>query len=133
MGLVQRVLESSGIPTVTLSMIPDLTRAVGVPRLAGLGYPMGRPLGRPHDPDGQRAVLRATLELLASATGPDSYVELPFAWPESPARARNASQGLPPPPIVELLQKKPWLLARLYSGRVPPPTGQDEGPHSSGG
>ena len=45
-------------------MIPDLTRAVGVPRLAGISYPMGRPLGRPHDADGQRAVLRSMLELL---------------------------------------------------------------------
>jgi hypothetical protein len=118
-GLVQRVLEASGIPTVTLSMIPDLTRAVGVPRLAGISYPMGRPLGRPHDADGQRAVLRATLDVLASATGPDCCVELPFEWTESPAVARNASKGLPPPPIVALLQKKPWLLANLYSGRVP--------------
>jgi hypothetical protein len=118
-GLVQRVLEASGIPTVTLSMIPDLTRAVGVPRLAGISYPMSRPIGRPHDADGQRAVLRATLEVLASATGPDCYVELPFEWPESPAVACNASKGLPPPPIVDLLQKKPWLLANLYSGRVP--------------
>jgi hypothetical protein len=132
-GLVQRVLEASGISTVTLSMIPDLTRAVGVPRLAGISYPMGRPLGRVRDADGQRAVLRATLELLASATEPDSYIELPFEWPESPARARNASRDLPPPPIVELLQKKPWLLTRLYSGRVPPPTEQDGRPHHSGG
>jgi hypothetical protein len=118
-GLVQRVLEASGIPTVALSMIPDLTRAVGVPRLAGISYPMGRPLGRPGDADGQRAVLRATLELLASASGPDSYVELPFEWPESPAQARNASKGLPPPPIAELLYRNPWLLPRLYSGRIP--------------
>jgi hypothetical protein len=80
---------------------------------------MGRPLGRPHDADGQRAVLRATLELLASASGPDSYVELPFEWPESPAQARNASKGLAPPPIVDLLKKKPWLVANLYSGRIP--------------
>jgi hypothetical protein len=100
-------------------MIPELTRAVGVPRLAGIGYPMGRPLGRPHDDDGQRAVLRATLELLASASGPDSYVGLPFQWPETPAQARNASKGLAPPPIAALLQKKPWLLARLYSGQIP--------------
>jgi hypothetical protein len=92
----------------------DLTRAVGVPRLAGLSYPMGRP----HDANGQRAVLRATLALLASASGPDSYIELPFEWPESPAQARNASKDLAPPPIVELLKKKPWLLARLYSGRI---------------
>jgi hypothetical protein len=118
-GLVQRVLETSGISTVTLSWIPELTRAVGVPRLAGLSYPMSRPLGRPHDPNGQRAVLNATLELLASASGPDSYVELPFEWPESPAQARNASKDLAPPPIVDLLRKKPWLVARLYSGRIP--------------
>ena len=119
MGLVQRVLEASGIPTVALSMIPDLTRAVGVPRLAGISYPMGRPLGRPHDADGQRAVLRATLEVLASASGPDTYVELLFQWPETPAQARNASKDIPPAPIVELLKKKPWLLANLYSGRIP--------------
>src|SRR5262245_48517015 len=99
--------------------MPELTRAVGVPRPAGLGYPPGRPLGRPHDHDGQRAVLRATLALLASASGPDTCVELPFEWPESPAQARNASKDLAPAPIVELLRRKPWLAARLYSGRVP--------------
>ena len=104
---------------MTLSWIPELTRAVGVPRLAGVSYPMSRPLGRPHDRNGQRAVLRATLELLASASGPDSYVELPFEWPETPAQARNASKDLAPSPIVELLRKKPWLVARLYRSRVP--------------
>lgn len=119
MGLVQRVLEASGIPTVALSMIPDLTRAVGVPRLAGISYPFGRPFGQPHDADGQRAVLRALLEVLPSASGPDTCVDLPFVWPESPAQARNASKDVPPAPIVELVRKKPWLLANLYSGRIP--------------
>lgn len=119
MGLVQRVLESSGISTVTLSLIPELTRAVGVPRLAGISYPFGRPLGKPHDADGQRAVLRAMLELLPIASGPDTYVELPFTWPESPAQARNASRDLAPAPIVEMLKHKPWLLPALYSGRIP--------------
>ena len=99
-------------------MIPELTRAVGVPRLAGISYPLGRPLGRPHDADGQRAVLRATLELLTTAEGPDSYVDLPFEWPESPAQARNASKDIPPAPIVELVKRKPWLLVNLYSGRI---------------
>ena len=100
-------------------MIPDLTRAVGVPRLAGISYPMSRPLGNPHDADGQRAVLRATLEVLPSASEPDTYVELPFVWPESPAQARNASKDIPPAPIVELVTRKPWLLANLYSGHIP--------------
>lgn len=100
-------------------MIPEVTRAAGVPRLAGISHPMGQPFGRPHDADGQRAVLRAMLELLASASGPDSYVDLPFEWPETPAQARNASRDVPPSPIAELLLKKPWLLPRFYSGRIP--------------
>lgn len=119
MGLVQRVLEASGIPTVSLSMIPDLTRAVGVSRLAGIAYPMSRPFGQVHDADGQRNVLRAELELLSRAAGPDTYVELPFVWPESPAQARNASKDIPPSPIVDLVTRKPWLLVNLYSGRIP--------------
>lgn len=104
---------------MTLSWIPDLTRAVGVPRLAGIGYPSGQPLGRPHDADGQRAVLRATLELLETATGPDSYIELPFVWPETPGQVFRASKDVPPPPITQLLMKKPWLLPRLYGGQIP--------------
>src|SRR5512134_634242 len=100
-------------------MIPDLTRAAGVPRLVGVSHPMGQPFGRPHDADRQRAVLRAMLELLASASAPGSQVELPFEWPETPAQARNASKDVPPSPIAELMLKKPWLLPNLYSGRIP--------------
>jgi hypothetical protein len=58
------------------------------------------------------------LQLLESAPGPDSYVELPLEWPESPAQARNASRDVPPSPIAALLMKQPWLLPRLYSGRI---------------
>jgi len=105
--------------TVTLSWMPELTRKVGVPRLAGISYPLSRPLGRPGDADGQRAVLRATLDLLERATGPDFYVELPFEWPETAARARNASKGVPPSPIESLLMKQPWLIPNLYGGRIP--------------
>ena len=96
-----------------------MTRRVGVPRLAGISYPLSRPLGRPHDPEGQRAVLRATLALLESATGPDTYVELPFVWPETVGQARNASKDVQPSPIAVLLAKQPWLIPKLYSGRIP--------------
>jgi hypothetical protein len=104
---------------VTLSWMPELTRAVGVPRLAGISYPLSRPLGQPHDADGQRAVLSATLALLETASGPDHYVELPFVWPETVAQARNASKDVRPSPIAALLLKQPWLVPKLYSGRIP--------------
>lgn len=98
-------------------MIPDFTRAVGVPRLAGLAYPMSRPMGRPGDAPGQREVLRSLLGMLDSARGPDAYLELPFTWPESPAQARQGSDVHPP--IAHLLARKPWLLPSLYSGEIP--------------
>ena len=117
MGLAHRVLEAQGIPSVSLTMIPDFTRATGVPRLAGIAYPMSRPMGRPGDAAGQRAVLRAQLELLDGAREPGSYVELPFTWPETPAQARKGADIRPP--IAQLLARKPWLLPRLYAGDIP--------------
>lgn len=74
-------------------------------------------MGRPGDPDGQRAVLSATLDLLRTATTPGTYVELPFTWPESVAVARRSEDAQPP--IAQLLKRKPWLLPRLYAGDIP--------------
>ena len=116
---MQRVLEAGGISTVSLSMIPALTRAQGVPRLAGISYPLSLPLGAPGDADGQLSVLKETLQVLDTATSPDAYVELPFQWPQTPAQARKETELHPPPPIVDLLKRKPWLLAKLYSGDIP--------------
>lgn len=111
------MLDANGIPSVSLSMIPDFTRAAGVPRLAGIAYPMSRPMGRPGDAAGQREVLRSLLDVLATAAAPDTYVELPYVWPESPAQARKGSEVNPP--IAQLLARKPWLLPRLYTGEIP--------------
>src|SRR5262245_15080928 len=98
-------------------MIPAFTAATGVPRLAAIAYPMSRPMGRPHDADGQRAVLRAALEVLVTATEPGTVVELPFVWPETPAAARKGSEVNAP--ISQLLKRKPWLLLKLVSGDIP--------------
>ena len=117
MGLVARVLEAGGIATVSLSMIPEFTVAVGAPRVAGIDHPMSRPMGRPHDVDGQRAVLRAALELLTSATTPGTLAYLPFVWPESARAARREVHVNPP--IAQLLKHKPWLIPRFVSGDIP--------------
>ena len=72
--------------TITLSSIPELTAAVGVPRLAAIEAPLGYLLGRPGDQEGQTAVLLATLRALAGMTGPGSVSQLPFEWPDSARR-----------------------------------------------
>lgn len=45
--------------------MPEITRKIRAPRALGVPYPLGFPIGRPHDAGGQRAVLRAALALLS--------------------------------------------------------------------
>jgi betaine reductase len=116
-GLVQREIEAAGFSTITLSSIPDLTSAVGVPRLAAIEYPLGYLLGQPGDREGQTAVLRATLHALAEMARPGSVTHLPFEWPAS---ARRLSARPPKtPPISKYLLRHPWLIPNLFSREVP--------------
>lgn len=112
-------IEDLGLSTICLSLIPPLTRNTGAPRVVGLAHPMGLPLGLPHHVEQQRAVLRSALEAGAAMSRPRSYAELPFEWPER--RSQAIREPDPPPPIVQLLTSKPWLLPRLMSGHIPDP------------
>ena len=60
----------------------EFNRQVGIPRSAAIEYPYGRPLGEAGDREGQRRVLRATLDVLAGAARPGEVRHLPFTWPQ---------------------------------------------------
>lgn len=47
MGLVQRVIETAGIPTVSVSLEREVTARVAPPRAVFLKWPLGHPLGEP--------------------------------------------------------------------------------------
>ena len=100
-------------------MIPEFTASVGAPRVAGIDYPFGRPMGLPGDRAGQRAVLQAALEVLAVARAPGTVIQLPFRWPQDPREA--GGEPPVPPPIVQLLKRKPWLALRLLAHDIPEP------------
>ena len=117
MGLAQRAIETAGIATVSLSMIPEFTRSVGASRIAAIEYPMGRPLGQPGDREGQLAVLRAALRVVETASRPGEVVHLPFEWPEPPSRVRSSPPE--PPPITRLVTRRPWLYLKLVAGEIP--------------
>ncbi len=68
-GLVAAECERQGITTVALQLLRHVAEAVRPPRALWVPYPHGFPLGRPHDAEGQRAVLRAALAL-AEHPGP---------------------------------------------------------------
>jgi hypothetical protein len=79
-GLVARVIEEQGIPTVLVSTGRDLTAQVRPPRSLFVNFPMGNPFGRPFDAAMQRRILRDALALAGSATQPGELVDLPLDW-----------------------------------------------------
>ena len=100
-------------------MVPAAADSLGAPRVAGIEFPFGPPLGLPGDRAGQRAVLRATLEVVSRARQPGTVIQLPFQWPQSPHDTRA---DLPvPPPIVQLIKRKPWLAVKLLARDIPQP------------
>ncbi len=104
MGLVARVLESRGITTVTLNMIWLYQRLVGMPRVAAIEHPFGRPYGDVGDAATQRAVLRAALHVFETATEPGHVEHLPFVWHEDPADTKW--HPAEPSPLIAMINKR---------------------------
>lgn len=82
MGLVARVIEARGIPTVLVSTGRDLTVQVLPPRSVFVNFPMGNPFGKPFDSEMQRRILLDALQLAATATEAGVLVDLPYDWGE---------------------------------------------------
>lgn len=103
MGLVARKIESAGIPTVTLNMLWVFQAAIGMPRIAAIEHPFGRPFGDVDDVVTQSAVLQATLGVFERAAVPGHVEHLPFGWHEDPKKTK----WHPPvaAPIIDHLRK----------------------------
>lgn len=63
-GLIQSMIEKEGIPTVSISLVMEITRQVEPPRVPVVDRPLGYPLGEPNNPDLQKRIMRAALPLL---------------------------------------------------------------------
>jgi len=81
-GLVARVVEAAGIPTVTIATARDLALLVRPPRTLFVDHPMGNALGRAGDADGQRALLARALALAETAAAPGTLVDDVACWGE---------------------------------------------------
>jgi len=103
-GLVARKIEEAGIPTVTLNMIWVYQRLVGMPRVAAIEHPFGRPYGEVDDVAGQREVLKASLALASDADRPGQVAHLPFRWHEDPKQTRW--HPAEPSPIIAMMQAR---------------------------
>ena len=67
---MQAELERRGIATASITMLPDITRAVRPPRALAVPWKLGYPLGAAGDPELQTRVLRRLLALCARVNVP---------------------------------------------------------------
>jgi len=69
-GLIQSIIERTGIPTVSVTLLREVTERVAPPRALFVDLPLGYPLGVPRDAAFQSRIVLATLALLRESVPP---------------------------------------------------------------
>jgi D-proline reductase (dithiol) PrdB len=69
-GLIQSIIEKAGIPTVSVTLLREVTERVAPPRALFVDFPLGYPLGAPNDAALQTRIIRAAFKLLLESTPP---------------------------------------------------------------
>ena len=80
MGLIQRVVEAVGIPTIGITLQPAITAKVQPPRALYLRYPFGHPMGEAFAVKQQRTILETALRGLETITEPGTILEPGWPW-----------------------------------------------------
>ncbi len=94
MGLVARILEKAGFPTICLTAARSITESVNPPRSAFVDMPLGYTAGRPNEPEFQRDLLRQVFKAAESIDTPGSIVDLDVIWSEDMSWKDEATSGL---------------------------------------
>lgn len=68
--MLAHYFESEGLSTVLVGFVREHMEALQPPRALWLDFPMGRPLGKPNDPEYQKSVIRSAFKLFNAESGP---------------------------------------------------------------
>jgi hypothetical protein len=90
------ILEHAGLATVAISLVRAQAERGRAPRVLHCEFPLGRPLGRPGEPDFQHRVLRAAFDLL-----PSTDVPVLVDFPDTIVDEADAPLSCPLPPRTD--------------------------------
>jgi D-proline reductase (dithiol) PrdB len=79
-GLVQRAIETAGLPTIGITLQREITRRVRPPRALYLRYPFGHPMGEAFATAQQRTILVDALRALETVSVPGAILEPGYRW-----------------------------------------------------
>jgi hypothetical protein len=78
-GLIQRAIEAAGIPTVSISILRDVSAKVKPQRALFLRWPFGHPLGEPGNLAQQFTILYGAFQFLYAAKAGELR-DPPYRW-----------------------------------------------------
>jgi len=81
-GLIARIVEEGGIPTISTSSARDVTESVKPPRSVFVSFPLGYTIGKPFDHGLQMAIIKDAFDALQLIKEPGTIVDLPYKWDE---------------------------------------------------
>jgi len=79
-GLAARAIEAAGIPTISLSIVREITEKTPPPRALFLRFPFGHALGEADNRDQQFTVLHLAFRLLFEADRPGTIRDAGLHW-----------------------------------------------------
>ena len=83
------MLDDHGVPTVSITLVPEITELSKPSLSCFVAHPFGLTLGDVDDKDTQRAVLTATMEAAYADAAAGSIVDLEFVWRTDDLRERQ--------------------------------------------
>jgi hypothetical protein len=108
--VLARIVETRGIPTVTVTMNPDMAAKFHLSRIVGVEFPYGYSFGTPHNDALMLTVARTTMRALAEAKGPGYRLDVEpseYPWPVPPEVAYKTWHPPQASPIVaEMLKRR---------------------------
>ena len=104
--MLARTLETAGLATILVTMMPFWAEKIGVPRTLAVQFPFGQALGQPGEVEQQRRVILEALRLLETAEAPGTIVHSEEKWTLPQKEAIKAWQPTEPSPIIAKLAPK---------------------------
>jgi hypothetical protein len=101
--VLARHIERAGIPTVVLTMMPEVAQWLLAPRVVGVEFPFGHSFGMAGDDAVHRRVLSTALTVLAGAPSAGTRVDIDISWPQPRGEAYKSWQPAEPSPIVKMM------------------------------
>ncbi len=88
-------------------MIWIFQQVIGMPRIAAIEYPFGRPFGEVGDFDRQKEIVQSALDVFSSAKKKGHIEHLPFKWHQDPKKTKWHPPV--PAPIIHFMRREGLL------------------------